>query len=111
MNATDAKMETALITGASSGIGQHLAREFARHGHPVVLVAPIAAELDILASALRHEFGVMARPIARDLTKDGSPEEVFEETARQGIRVDILVNNAGFGQRGRFWENSAERDI
>jgi short-subunit dehydrogenase len=52
--------ETALITGSSSGIGMHLAHEFARNGHPVVLVAPVEAELQEVAQHLQSEHGVAA---------------------------------------------------
>jgi uncharacterized protein len=103
--------DTALITGASSGIGLHLAREFAQHGHPVILVAPVAAELQQIAESIRTEFGVEARVIAKDLELENSAREIFDELQRDGIALDILVNNAGKGQNGRFWETPLERDI
>lgn len=103
--------ETTLITGASSGIGQHLAREFARHGHPLVLVAPVASELSVLAADLQREFGVAVRPIPRDLTEENAPQEIFDALAAEGVGIEILCNNAGLGQRGKFWENPADRDI
>jgi short-subunit dehydrogenase len=111
MTPHDPKTETALITGASSGIGQHLAREFARHGHPLVIVAPIEAELATLARSLEQEFRVTVRPIATDLTRADAPEMIFDEVAHGGTTIEILVNNAGLGQRGKFWENPADRDI
>jgi uncharacterized protein len=103
--------ETALITGASSGIGLHLAREFAQHGHPVILVAPVEAELQQIAESIRTEFGVEARVIAKDLELENSAREIFDELQRDGITLDILVNNAGKGQNGKFWETPLERDI
>ena len=71
--------ETALITGASSGIGQHLAHEFARHGHPVVLVAPVEAELQQVAKHLRDAHGVETHVIAADLEKPDGPQHVFDK--------------------------------
>jgi len=103
--------ETALITGASSGIGLHLAKEFARHGHPMVLVAPVAAELQEIASELKTTGAPSVRTIAKNLEKSDSPQEIFEELARDLIYIDILVNNAGSAHRGPFWEIDIEDDI
>ncbi len=103
--------ETALITGASSGIGLHLAKEFARHGHPMVLVAPVAAELQEIASELKTTGAPSVRTIAKNLEKSDSPQEIFEELARDLIYIDILVNNAGSAHRGQFWEIDIEDDI
>ena len=103
--------ETALITGASSGIGLHLAREFAQDGHPVILVAPVEAELQQIADSIRTDYGVEARVIAKDLEREDSSREIFEQLQGEGIVVDILVNNAGKGQNGKFWETPLERDI
>lgn len=105
------KRETALITGASSGIGLALAREFARHGHPLVIVAPIKAELEDLAKRLSAEFGVVVHPIAKDLGADNAADEIFDDLLNSGMAVEILVNNAGLGQRGHFWETPLDRDI
>jgi len=103
--------ETALITGASSGIGLHLAREFAKHQHPLVLIAPIESELCNLASQLKSEFGVEAYVIAKDLEKQNAAQEIFDEIAHRPQRIEILVNNAGHGQRGKFWEIDIDRDL
>lgn len=107
----DIKGARALITGASSGIGYHLAREFARHGHPVVIVAPILDELIEVADQIRQEFRVEVDPIAVDLTEPDAADELYSGLEEIGQTVDILVNNAGLGQRGKFWENPPERDI
>jgi len=106
-----AKINTALITGASSGIGLALAREFARHGHPLVIVSPVQAELDNIAVQLRNQFGVAVRAIAIDLNDERAAEQLFNTLMDEGISVEILVNNAGLGQRGNFWETLLERDI
>lgn len=103
--------ETTLITGASSGIGYHLAEEFARHGHPLILVAPVASELETAASHLQTTYGVDVRFIAADLEQPDAPQQIYDKLQSQGIKVDILVNNAGHGQRGKFWEVSIERHL
>jgi short-subunit dehydrogenase len=103
--------ETALVTGCTSGIGLHLAREFARHGHPLVLVAPDAIELRALAVALSTEFGISATPVAKDLEDPEAAEDIFYRMEREDITVDILVNNAGHGFRGKFWEIPIETDL
>jgi uncharacterized protein len=101
--------ETTLITGASSGIGLHLAKEFAKHGHPLVLVAPVEAELQAIASDLKGAHDVEVRIIATDL------REANAETAmREGVgesAVEILVNNAGHGKKGKAWEIPLEEDL
>ncbi len=103
--------QLALITGASSGIGYHLAREFARHGHSLILVAPVLSELERVSMEIEREFQVGVQPLARDLSQEHAPGELFATLSGSNTHVDILVNNAGLGQRGRFWENPPERDI
>lgn len=105
------KNQTALVTGASSGIGLALAREFAQHGHPLVLTAPVAAELNEVAADIGKTFGVNVRTITKDLEVPSAADEIFAELAADRVPVEILVNNAGLGQRGRFWETPLERDI
>jgi uncharacterized protein len=99
--------ETALITGASSGIGLHLAREFANHGHPLVLVAPVEEELQKIAAQITEVYATKVRVISSDLKQPEMPQEIFENLGR----VDILVNNAGFGFRGKWWEIPLEQDV
>src|SRR5437870_8020447 len=94
--------EVALVTGASSGIGEALARRIARDGRHLVLVARRAARLEALARELGDTHGVGAHVIAKDLLRPGAPRELIEEVARRGLTVDWLVNNAGFGTAGRF---------
>lgn len=100
-----------LVTGASSGIGMHLAREFARNGHAVALVAPVQQELEELATRITSEFGVDALPIAIDLEQSESTERIAEHLAQAGRDVENLVNNAGHAWRGRFWEIPLERHL
>src|SRR4051812_5294602 len=104
-------METTLITGASSGIGLHLAHEFASHGHPLVLVAPVESELETVAWQVRKDFSVPVRVIAKDLEQPGSAWEIFEELRHASVSVEILVNNAGKGFRGKSWELPLENDL
>ncbi|MFL6520483.1 MAG: SDR family NAD(P)-dependent oxidoreductase [Chthoniobacterales bacterium] len=101
--------ETALITGASSGIGLHLAHEFAKHGHDLVLVAPIESELRQLADEFKSRHNVEVRVIAADLREENAADQIFDEVQR-GAPIGILVNNAGHGQRGKFWEIRIETD-
>jgi uncharacterized protein len=103
--------ETALITGASSGIGLHLAREFANHGHPLVLVAPVEEELQKIAAQITEVYATKVRVLSGDLKRPELPQEIFENLGREGIHVDILVNNAGFGFRGKWWDIPIEQDV
>ncbi|HLP07310.1 MAG TPA: SDR family oxidoreductase [Opitutaceae bacterium] len=104
-------IDAVLITGASSGIGLELAREFARHGHNLIIVAPVAAELNAVASAFGAEFAVKVQTIAADLTDAAAIGHVVDEVAGTGWSVGILANNAGFGRLGRFWEVPLDEQI
>jgi uncharacterized protein len=103
--------EIALITGASSGIGLHLAREFASHGHPLVLVAPVEEELQKIAAEITANYSTKVRVLSGDLEQPALPQEIFGNLQREGVHVDILVNNAGFGFRGKWWELPIEQDL
>ena len=104
----NAPTKTALITGASFGIGLELARVFAREGYNLVLVARSADKLRQLASELEKAHGTRSLILAVDLTEPGAPAYVLDQTTRADIQVDVLVNNAGFGQYGLFAENDLE---
>src|ERR1017187_4987397 len=103
-----AERKTALITGASFGIGLELARIFAGEGYNLVLVARSADKLRQLASELEKSHGTRSLILATDLTEPGAPAYVLDQTTRADIQVDALVNNAGFGQYGMFVENDLE---
>jgi uncharacterized protein len=103
--------DTALITGASSGIGLDLAHLFARGGDDVVLVARSEDKLRQLARDLEKNHKVTAHAIAADLSKPEAPRQVFEETAARQLQIDVLVNNAGFGQGGPFVENDLRTEL
>lgn len=105
-------MGTALITGASAGIGRELARLFARDGWDVVLVARREERLQALAADLEAEFEkVTAHVVPADLSKADAPQAILDTLADDGIVIDALVNNAGIGSNGKFWELDAEREI
>ena len=93
---------TALITGASSGIGLDFSHLFAKDGYNVILVARSGDKLDHLAMELTDKYKVACKPIPCDLSKVGAAKEIFRKTQSLGVHVDFLVNNAGFGAIGFF---------
>ncbi len=97
-------MPTALVTGASSGIGEQFARQLAERGHDLVLVARRADRLEKLAGELPTTTHVVACDLGSDATS--LPGRIAE----LGVDVDLLVNNAGFGTHGKFWEIDEGRD-
>jgi short-subunit dehydrogenase len=103
--------EVALVTGASSGIGEALARRIARDGRHLVLVARRADRLEALARELEQQHGVKAHVIARDLAQPGAVPGLLDEIGRRGLAVDWLVNNAGFGTLGRIDRLPVEREL
>ncbi|MDQ4214848.1 SDR family oxidoreductase [Microbacterium capsulatum] len=100
---------TALVTGASSGLGTAYANEFARRGIDVVLVARREDRLKALAAQLSADFGVTATAIAADLAAPGSAAALRAEIDARGIRVGALVNNAGFGLHDDFLDADPAR--
>ena len=100
--------KTALITGASFGIGLELARIFAREGHNLVLVARSADKLRHLAAELERAHSTRSLILPTDLTDPGAAAYVLDQTTRANISIEILVNNAGFGQYGLFAQSDLE---
>ncbi|KAA9399591.1 SDR family oxidoreductase [Haloarcula sp. CBA1130] len=100
---------TALITGASAGIGKALAQEFAARGHDVVLVARSEEKLAQLAKDLEKR-GVTATPITMDLDRPGAAKELYDEVASRGLAIDVLVNNVGVGTYGPFAESDLSEE-
>jgi len=103
--------QTALITGASGGIGLELARCFARDGYGLVLTARSAGALDAVAADLTGGFGVSVVPIAHDLGQPNAGSELAQAISQRGIDIDVLVNNAGFGAAGAFEKISLETQL
>src|SRR5512138_737382 len=101
--------QTVLVTGASSGIGEALARRFARAGHRLVLVARSEARLASLASALGAEHHVAVSVEPADLTQPDAPRALASALKAKRIDVDILVNNAGVLHQGEFAAMRPER--
>jgi uncharacterized protein len=104
-------MPTALVTGASSGIGLELATLLAKARHDLVLVARGKDRLDGIARGLTEEFGVAVTVLPADLTDPSAPLDIFLALAERRIAIDVLVNNAGFGVYGFFADTSLEKEL
>ncbi len=103
--------DTALITGASGGIGYELAKLFAREKYNLVLVARSAPKLTQFAGELQRQFGIQAKPLALDLSAASAPQSLFDDLQREGIAVGVLVNNAGYGAYGEFAQIPLEEEL
>jgi uncharacterized protein len=102
---------TALITGASSGIGAEVARELAKRGRGVTLTARRKDRLVELADELTERHGIRAETVACDLSSAAARKRMVKTIADRGLDVDVLVNNAGFGSAGRFQELDADMEL
>lgn len=102
--------KTALITGASSGIGEAFARALAARGANLVLVARSEEKLRALSDSLAREHDISTDVIVADLAQENAASTVCATTERMGRSVDVLVNNAGFGTYGQFAANEATRE-
>jgi short-subunit dehydrogenase len=102
---------TALITGASSGIGMELAKIHAEKGGDLVIVARRAEKLQALKEEIEGKFDSQVLVISKDLTQANAPQEVYDQLKQEGIQIDYLINNAGFGGRGKFHERAWEKDL
>nr|BBH91945.1 short-chain dehydrogenase [Thermogemmatispora argillosa] len=102
--------KTALITGASSGIGLAFAHALAARGMHLILVARSEERLQQLARELRERNGIQAEVIAIDLSREGAATQLANAVQERGLSVDLLINNAGFGTYGPFAEQSAARE-
>lgn len=102
---------TALVTGASSGIGREIARELARRGHGVTLVARRREPLETLASELTQSSGLRAEVIECDLADGEARDRLADEVSALGSTVEVLVNSAGMGTYVPFVESPREREV
>jgi uncharacterized protein len=103
--------KTALITGASSGIGLDLAVVFAENGFDCVLVARSHDKLSELATQLERDHHVKTLVVAKDLARATAVDEIYEEVTAASLTVDALVNNAGFSVFGLFAETDLESEL
>jgi short-subunit dehydrogenase len=103
--------QTALITGASGGIGYELAKLFAKNKYNLVLVARSGPKLAQFAAELERQFGITVKTYALDLSHPEAPNQLFAELQRGGIAIDVLVNNAGYGRFGEFADVALEESL
>lgn len=99
------------MTGASAGIGTEIARELARRGYGVTLVARREERLHALADELRSSHGVRAEVVAGDLTEPADRRRIVDHVAEMGLVVDVLVNNAGVSTYGSVEGSDPEREV
>ena len=104
-------MKTALITGASSGIGETFARELAAQKNNLVLVARSQDKLDSLATELSTKYGINTEVISQDLTEPAAGQKVFDAVRVKGLAIDLLINNAGLGDYGAFSDRPLDKQI
>ncbi|MBW4645004.1 MAG: SDR family oxidoreductase [Goleter apudmare HA4340-LM2] len=104
-------MSTALITGASGGIGKAFAQELAARKTNLVLVARSQEKLNQLADELQEKYKIQVEVIAKDLTETNAAIAVLDATKSKGLNIDFLINNAGFGDYGDFAERDGERQV
>ncbi len=102
---------TALVTGASSGIGLELATLLAREGHDLVVVARSRERLEDLGRGLHAQYGATVTAMSRDLADPASPRETVAEVESRGLSIEVLVNNAGLGVYGFFAETPLEKEL
>lgn len=110
MNKYNYRNKVAVVTGASSGIGEVYARKLAAQGCHVVLAARSKNKLDAMVEELKRQYGVQAYALNCDLSQADTPRQLAERVAELGLSVDILINNAGFGTYGRFEEIDPARE-
>ena len=104
-------MNTTLITGASSGIGEVFARKLAARGRNVLLVARSEEKLITLCNELGRSNSIRAQYVALDLSQSESPARLFDDTEKRGLTVDMLINNAGFGSMDEFAKLDLAREL
>jgi short-subunit dehydrogenase len=105
------RQQTALITGASGGIGYEFAKLFASDGYDLVLVDRQGQKLADIIDELERKYGIFVKPLVKDLSRSTAPDEIYAELKQASIRVDVLVNNAGFGTHGFFYETNLNTEL
>jgi uncharacterized protein len=103
--------KTALITGASGGIGKEFAIIHAEKKGDLILVARSEGKLNALKTELEQKHGIKAEVIVKDLNQPNAAKELYETVKNTGLEVDYLINNAGFGGIGNFYERDIKEDI
>jgi uncharacterized protein len=103
--------KTALITGASGGIGKAIAEQFAKAGNDVVIVARNLAELEKIANEWQTKYQITVTPIRADLAQNGSAQTLANDIIARKIEVAYLVNNAGFGLFGNFKDSELQDEL
>jgi short-subunit dehydrogenase len=109
---TETSRRTALVTGASAGIGKALAQQLAQRKFDLVITARRRERLDELAEEISAAYGVKVEVVTADLAEPNAPQALYDELARRGITVDMLVNNAGYGLAVKYtatrWQQQAD---
>ena len=103
--------QTALITGASSGIGLNFSHKYAEAGHDVILVARSVSKLQSLSAELESKYKIKAHVIPSDLSQPGSVKALYIQVKELGLEVDVLINNAGFGLFGEFEKTELSKEL
>ncbi len=104
-------MATALITGASNGIGLELAKIHASKGGDLILVARNKSKLDEIKAKLESQYKIKVYTIGKDLSASNAAQEVYDETTSKNYQIDYLINNAGFGDFGMFVETDWSKEL
>jgi short-subunit dehydrogenase len=102
--------KTALITGATSGIGLELAKLFAKDKYNLVIVSRDQSSLDVTKKILEDDYSISVITICQNLSEKNSAQTIYETTKSKGISIDALVNNAGIGVYGLFQNTDLEKE-
>jgi hypothetical protein len=108
---TQLQGKTALVTGASSGIGLAIAQVLAENGADLILTARREERLQKLATELQEQHGVKVNVFAADLATPDAPQHLFQQIESENLRIDLLVNNAGFGSYGPFLDLDLDGEL
>ena len=103
--------KTALITGASSGLGREFARICAENGYDLVITARNLANLNVLKSEIEAKFGVIVFVFEADLSQNTSVDKICEFVRENSLKIDILINNAGFGDHDEFTKSDLKKQL